>query len=90
MSYHKMTTISGHKAGYVEPTAPLLSNERWAEIEANRPYTVHVTLHGHWKEQSARNYGRRLGIIGTICVRHSTADLSGKGRGGLDRDFTVN
>jgi hypothetical protein len=85
MSYHKMTTIIGHKAGYVAPTAPVATMERHAQVEANRPHVVISVRAGHWKPERAVATARRMGIVGTIEITHSTGDLSGKGRGGYDR-----
>ncbi len=44
---------------------------------------------GHWNPNSAARVATRMKIVGPIGVTHSTGDLSGKGRGGCDRKFTV-
>ena len=44
---------------------------------------------GHWKPDTALGAGRRMRIVGDVEVTHHTADMSGHGRGGYDRKFTV-
>lgn len=89
MSYHKMTTICGRRAGYIEPTAPVGTDERYAQIMTNHDQTVIAVLSGHWKPESALGYARRRGVVGPVEVTYSTADMSGKGRGGYDSALIV-
>lgn len=87
MSYLKMTTIQGHKAGYVEPTAPPLTDERYKQVEANRPHTITSVRNGHWSPEMAVAAARRMGAVGAVTITHSTGDMSGKGRGGYDAKY---
>ena len=87
MTYIKNSTIHGHKADYKPIVGDM--DDRYAQIEANRPYVVTTVRPGHWKPESALALGRKLGIVGPVEVTYSTADMSGKGRGGYDKKFTV-
>lgn len=89
MAYHKMTSISGHKAGYVAPTAPPMTNERFAQVDANRPFVYIDVRSGHWTPIKAAELARRHGVVGQIGVEWTTADMNGKGYGGIDRRFSV-
>jgi hypothetical protein len=89
MSYHKMTTIHGHKATYVEPTAPRGTDERWSQIEANQAAVYISVRDGHWKPLSAAKAARHSGVVGPVEVTYSTGDLSGRGYGGYDKKFSV-
>ena len=89
MSYSKCTTIIGYKDGYVEPTAEPMTEERCAQVDRNKPFMFSVALSGHWKPETALKYARRHGCIGEITVAHHTGDMSGRGRGGRDKEFKI-
>ena len=89
MAYHKMTTIYGHKATYVEPIAPRGTDERWSQIEANQAAVYISVRPGHWMPLSAAKVARQSGVVGTVEVTYSTGDLSGRGHGGYDKKFNV-
>lgn len=48
-----------------------------------------TVVRGHWAPDAAARRARRMKIIGPVEVTWSTADLSGRGRGGYDRVFQV-
>ena len=89
MTYHKMTTVSGHKAGYIEPTAPIGTDERYAQVRANSAFTFISVVRGHWKPAAALRLAQRSGVVSAVEVILSTADLSGHGRGGYDRAYIM-
>ena len=89
MAYHKMTSISGHKAGYVAPTAPARTNERFLQTEKNRPFVYIEVRSGHWSPVKAAELARRAGAVGQVSIEWTTADTNGKGYGGIDQRFVV-
>jgi|GEM_PF-3042937 len=89
MAYSKCTIITGHKQGYIEPTAEPMTEERFAQVERNKPYNFSVALSGHWKAETALRYARRHGCVGEVKMAHYTNDMSGRGRGGKDSAIVI-
>ena len=44
---------------------------------------------GHWKPAAMVRLARTMGLVGVAEAEHSTGDMSGKGRGGYDRNFVI-
>ncbi len=50
--------------------------------------SYYITIRpGHWKPSSIERLVAKSGLVRDISADHSTADMSGKGRGGYDRRF---
>ena len=47
------------------------------------------SLSGRWKPEAIERHARRAGLVGKVAASHNTGDLSGRGRGGTDREFEI-
>jgi hypothetical protein len=83
-SFSSITVISGYDT--LDPGPPVgLERLKWSKIH-------HRMLHkrGHWTSDASLRAARKAGVVGDVKVEHQTLDLNGKGRGGIDRRFSVN
>jgi len=80
--FFKQTSISGYDSH--EPTSSEINVKAW-----RREHRKVLYRRGHWSPVTALRAGRQAGFVGQITVEHTTSDLNGKGRGGIDKRFTV-
>lgn len=94
MSYHKMTIISGTTTAAENPYSceSLGRRPEGDEITAMRGWLdkhyKSACLHGHWSVEAAHRYAQKRGW-NNVSMRHSTSDLSGKGRGSQDGEWRI-
>lgn len=92
MSYQKTTTISGTRTKCKNPYSRKFSqhtSETWKKFEEwqNKNWKCY-SLNGHWSSDSIKSFAKKMNL-NNIEFSLSTADLSGKGRGGNDGRFKI-
>jgi hypothetical protein len=76
--YLKTTAIVGYDTTDAGPPTGI-ERMQWGEKHGR---IFH--LRGHWKPDRALAYARRHRILSDVLITHTTADLNGKGQGGID------
>ena len=90
MAYIKSTNIRGttsHPKPVLNDTGRNEDYEVWSkEMDKHSKFS---SRNGHWKPASALAAAQIMGVISDVTVEHHVSDTNGKGRGGIDRRFTV-
>ena len=88
MSYTKMTIISGFTTRRPKGYETMTIDERVATGWFERAYKS-VNLSGHWSREAAARKADAMGLKYNRKCGHHVGDMSGKGRGGMDREFKI-